>query len=1166
MAEGQTESAEAPAPLTVELQHIERQIESLRAAGLDDEARKREESLEDLLFDFKRRIEVDLNRKRAAQQSAVDRDTLVAKRLIALLRSRGRDQLAAELERRLDRTQQRFQSGRFEFPESDEPELHSVTVRQGMSLPDAFRTDETKNRFRFAEVNVQYSARPVILGLASDDPMLWKINTAEGVRIHAVVVSCPDYKVEGPADVLVVPQADSLERTTGRIAATELRLEAYVGEPVVLGATNPLWLAAYFRPELDAIISAARQELQRLAAVDLDDLRFRAVYSVSFPAISRPAWFNQASEGEFTFAGPIQATLKPLGPSAERQWVTIPQSTIRFAISDDHRIVRADLSDASSVQPTDVLMPLQMRRGHVLHAMAYDALRHRVVVSAEAGRTARLYGYDINLEEWTRLCDLQRPIAALAFNSGRDQLIGIITPDNRHPEDPPTLIRLSSQGDVISSHPIAGLPDRTAWSTGELQLVEDARGRIILLTPAKARDLSTDTELVSLDQLYVLDPNTISVTYSGPIRAHNQVDQLRTLASRRRVLAGGDGILAELDERFAQAERDIARLIADQKADLAGQLESRLKQLRRFLHGDVVKRDDERLFAVGFYEGRPTTVRVTDTSGPIVLAVSSYERVPWTIEVDPGVEVRKIIVGGHEQPQILFSPPNIPVEQHSFYTYPNKSDDSGQAVKSLKELTGLDLATLLGEYRSSGATVLVGPQNAQWRIQEACRGLDQIIADAQVDQWSDKLTALEQHEFYAVHCGSLPGQPNAAGGRFAVSMYVCRFTIKGPLIAHAKPLRGRQGTVAYDPSKRIAYVMERADLSSLDLVKGGTTNIAWDKELPRIGFTAGIAFDTKRHRLVVHAFGPHGGLYAYDQATDKWSVLSHGGFDASDIAYAADEDLLLVADGGFGSDAITCIYRCNANGALLDRIRLAKPIRLIGSRPAPFGPGPQLAYLQGHLAVLQYPDVRPIPPGAAREPAQPATITVVDLADGRIVYEGELQPHRKERNLSMEELDHIWRRLADADEPADDLIWDMAVGGERTVAFLGEKLLAPPPPPNVDLQALIRQLDSDQFSDRQQAFVKLQSLGSQIADQLREAVAGRPSAEVAERLQNLLDQWQNGQPHTPDERQKVRGLEVLARIDSAAAKRLLGRIAESGPFAVQRRAEQLLKETAASAP
>jgi hypothetical protein len=88
------------------------------------------------------------------------------------------------------------------------------------------------------------------------------------------------------------------------------------------------------------------------------------------------------------------------------------------------------------------------------------------------------------------------------------------------------------------------------------------------------------------------------------------------------------------------------------------------------------------------------------------------------------------------------------------------------------------------------------------------------------------------------------------------------------------------------------------------------------------------------------------------------------------------------------------------------------------------------------------------------------------------------------------------------------------------------------------LKRVLADLDSADFSSREKAGQELADLGEAAEPALREALNGKPSLEVRQRLERLLE--------TLERRTKlraVRAVEVLEGVGSPDARRLLERLA-----------------------
>jgi glucose/arabinose dehydrogenase len=90
--------------------------------------------------------------------------------------------------------------------------------------------------------------------------------------------------------------------------------------------------------------------------------------------------------------------------------------------------------------------------------------------------------------------------------------------------------------------------------------------------------------------------------------------------------------------------------------------------------------------------------------------------------------------------------------------------------------------------------------------------------------------------------------------------------------------------------------------------------------------------------------------------------------------------------------------------------------------------------------------------------------------------------------------------------------------------------------------ALVRDLDANRFAVRDRAARELQRLGDRAQPALRQAMADRPSLEARRRLEKLLARLAD-EAFPPDRLQAARGVVVLERIGTAAARASLKELA-----------------------
>ena len=170
--------------------------------------------------------------------------------------------------------------------------------------------------------------------------------------------------------------------------------------------------------------------------------------------------------------------------------------------------------------------------------------------------------------------------------------------------------------------------------------------------------------------------------------------------------------------------------------------------------------------------------------------------------------------------------------------------------------------------------------------------------------------------------------------------------------------------------------------------------------------------------------------------------------------------------------------------------------------------------------------------------SQDATALVWDMAAVRPA----VRP--KEADLSADERDALWDRLADRDAAAaGKAVRSLLASPRQAAALLGDRLRPARAADAEEIARLIRDLDDDDIDVRERADARLAARGADAAPALRKALEGGPSAEVRRRVERLLKALGDDGP-SPERLRAARAVEVLERLGTPAAKEALGRLAD----------------------
>jgi hypothetical protein len=152
--------------------------------------------------------------------------------------------------------------------------------------------------------------------------------------------------------------------------------------------------------------------------------------------------------------------------------------------------------------------------------------------------------------------------------------------------------------------------------------------------------------------------------------------------------------------------------------------------------------------------------------------------------------------------------------------------------------------------------------------------------------------------------------------------------------------------------------------------------------------------------------------------------------------------------------------------------------------------------------------------------------------------------------LGKSELDALWTDLRNDDAAkAYAASCKLAAAPQQAVPLLRQQLSLGLG--DREIPRLIADLDSEQFDVREKASAELERLGTAAERPLREALSGRASAELRDRVARLLQKMRARQDEYPSGEQlrEIRAVQVVERIANAEARELLRALADKGPTA-----------------
>lgn len=149
--------------------------------------------------------------------------------------------------------------------------------------------------------------------------------------------------------------------------------------------------------------------------------------------------------------------------------------------------------------------------------------------------------------------------------------------------------------------------------------------------------------------------------------------------------------------------------------------------------------------------------------------------------------------------------------------------------------------------------------------------------------------------------------------------------------------------------------------------------------------------------------------------------------------------------------------------------------------------------------------------------------------------------------------DAQWQALASDGEAAFKAMGQFTLGGETAIAYLSEKLAPSQGHDLASIPRLLRDLESTTPEKRASAIQVLIDMGAAAQVHLFEALRSKMSLEVRGRVERILEAI-NEHPVSPKDLQQLRGIQVLERIGSPAAEKLLASLTAGNKAAVSTRA------------
>jgi hypothetical protein len=176
-----------------------------------------------------------------------------------------------------------------------------------------------------------------------------------------------------------------------------------------------------------------------------------------------------------------------------------------------------------------------------------------------------------------------------------------------------------------------------------------------------------------------------------------------------------------------------------------------------------------------------------------------------------------------------------------------------------------------------------------------------------------------------------------------------------------------------------------------------------------------------------------------------------------------------------------------------------------------------------------------------------STIMIWDLTGTPPPPKGPARPTMPAAKLMPSQLEQLWQDLIATDAPRIyRAIWGMALAGKQTVPFLKDRLKQIVPVDRQRVQALLADLNHEQYGRRDKAVEQLEKLGGLCEPLVRAAVQQPPSMDARRRMEKLLAKLEEPVPSS-DALQVLHILETLELANTVEARQLLQVLSREDP-------------------
>lgn len=1098
--QGQNDSTPSPPSFRPRVVRLEQKLDDLESNGDATKARALRQLLETTIGKAEDRLFAE---SRQADRTQAEFDLLVSAskkrlaRLKALLPKNSSSRIAERLTGRLTDLEESWKDGTAFVPESDTPIVHWLHAVDPALAPTASKShsDGLGAHLETTTLALDELNRPTFLVLTSDVATRWKL-IGDSSNVQAVLVygranefECTDSRLVfrlnamGAMENAIDAYSRSIETQLGRTADLLLRIRRN-DQTIQLGPRHKNWTRAYVMGRLHKLSRDVQTQANAAFATSESELRFPA-FTVVTESFRRFSFLT-----EFDLNGPTSNARRPMTMVVGRRreeiginmWNHTAVGDDEYALIQHGQLAKRGASDSEWV----VLPTAPGHAGQAFRSITHDRKRNRLVaLDAKGG----LFALELAKSKWTFLRDGAKDLFGLAYQSSSDLIVAIRQSPGAGPgrEKDTWVVYLDASGkeqrktksDLSDS--IQNVVERTY---NEFALTED----YLIATQPPATSRRKPIRSV----IRVIDLKSGDVQYDHMLPATNSTESHN--------LAGNGITYAIYKQKFRDTRNGIER--AKQFDREAGaRLEKRLDELSDPIAYANRPRDEPVIYWMRTFRENAPLIRVTDKSGPIILAVSSFVLPEWRFELDEGVNVKEVIFVGLNPPKYTGLPGNVKVTNSTEDLRGNERQPSYQKsiIKELVAKTNKPVFASELDLSSSDhlPRVVVGPANTNEAIGHAITALDELSLAAGNLNSNAKVSEDFRFAYYYQRAGDN-----------GTSLCVAECNFRGPILQTQRrlppgvPARSLSA-VAYAGRRHFVAGFAEAQIGELRLTDT-QVDVASASNEPKAN-TRHLMFDNSTNRLLCIGHDKNGlALHIRNGGkSDAWTSVAIDSFPsnlARRVAWCHDANrqrLFAIVRKQFD---ITEIHEVSESGKVIRKSQL--PVPIAGN-----------LYPAGDLfsAYCDSKNIIIVMRSADRKDLEGSAVQVLDIESLATVYKGDFRPHLVYEEMSESRFLSLWERTATATKDEMEAIkWQFVAGGESTAKQIKRIMGDLDGVPREEVDMLVKQLDANTYAERKSAFEMLLRTARKHAEYLGDLSKDELSAEQRYRIGLLLEKWTDG--------------------------------------------------------